>query len=64
MLIFERYDNTCQILTGFKESGRYFCKTEKFPVGEIDERSFNDPHPGYVNGNDITLNNAETPHWA
>ena len=54
MFIFERYDNTCQILMVFKGSGRYFCKTEKFPVGEINERSFIDPHPGYVNGSDIT----------
>ena len=54
VFIFERYDNTCQILMVFKGSGRYFCKTKKFPVGEINERSFIDPHPGYVNGSDIT----------
>ena len=27
------------------ESNRFFCKIEHFAYGEIDERSFNNPHP-------------------
>ena len=29
----------------FKESNRYFCKIENFAYGEINERSFSNPHP-------------------
>ena len=36
---------TCQIYTWFKESKRYFCQIENFACGEINERSFSNPHP-------------------
>ena len=36
--------DTCQILMWFKESNRYFCKIETFDYGEINERSFSNPH--------------------
>ena len=29
----------------FMESNRYFCKIENFAYGEINERSFSNPHP-------------------
>ena len=42
--------DTCQILMWFDESNMYFCKIENFAYGEIDERSFSNPHPwGGVN---------------
>ena len=37
--------DTCQIWKWFKESNRYFCKIENFANGEINERSFSNPHP-------------------
>ena len=37
--------DTCQIWMRFKECSRYFCEIEKFAYGEIDERSFSNPHP-------------------
>ena len=37
--------DTCQILMWFDESNMYFCKIENFAYGEIDERSFSNPHP-------------------
>ena len=37
---------TCQILMWFKESNRYFCKTENFAYGEIKDWGFNNPIPG------------------
>ena len=39
------YGDTCQIWMWFKEYNRYFCKIENFAYGEINERSFNSPHP-------------------
>ena len=41
---------TCQIYTWFKESKRYFCQIENFACGEINERSFSNPHPWCRNG--------------
>ena len=37
--------DTCQIWKWFKESNRYFWKIEHFAYGEINERSFSNPHP-------------------
>ena len=37
--------DTCQIWMWFRESNRYFCKIENFAYGEINERSFSNPHP-------------------
>ena len=37
--------DTCQIWMWFEESSMYFCKIENFAYGEINERSFNNPHP-------------------
>ena len=37
--------DTCQILMWFEESDMYFCKIENFAYGEINERSFSNPHP-------------------
>ena len=37
--------DTCQIWKWFKESNRYFWKIENFANGEINERSFSNPHP-------------------
>ena len=39
------YGDTCQIWMWFKESNSYFCKIENFAYGEINERSFSNPHP-------------------
>ena len=39
--------DTCQIWMWFRESNRYFCKIENFAYGEISERSFSNPTPGY-----------------
>ena len=35
----------------FKESNKYFCKIQKFPYGEINERSFSNTHPCKVHHN-------------
>ena len=35
----------CQIWMWFEESNMYFCHIETFAYGEIDERSFSNPHP-------------------
>ena len=43
--------DTCQIWKWFKESNRYFCKIENFANGEINERSFSNPHPSSVQAN-------------
>ena len=37
--------DTCQICMWFKESNRYFFKIKSFAYGEINERSFSNPHP-------------------
>ena len=37
--------DTCQIWMWFEESNMYFCKIENFAYGEINERSFSNPHP-------------------
>ena len=37
--------DSCQIWMWFRESNRYFCKIENFAYGEINERSFSNPHP-------------------
>ena len=37
--------DTCQIWMWFKESNRYFYKIENFAYGEINKRSFSNPHP-------------------
>ena len=37
--------DTCQIWTWFEESNMYFCHIENFAYGEINERSFSNPHP-------------------
>ena len=35
----------CQIWMWFEESNMYFCHNENFAYGEINERSFSNPHP-------------------
>ena len=35
----------CQIWMWFEESNMYFCHIENFTYGEINERSFSNPHP-------------------
>ena len=37
--------DTCQIWMWFEESNMYFCKIKNFAYGEINERSFSNPHP-------------------
>ena len=37
--------DTCQIWMWCKWSNRYFCKIENSAYGEINERSFSNPHP-------------------
>ena len=37
--------DTCQIWMWFDESNMYFCVTENFAYGKINERSFSNPHP-------------------
>ena len=37
--------DTCQIWMWFEESNMYFCHVENFAYGEINERSFSNPHP-------------------
>ena len=37
--------DTCQRWMRFKECNRYFCEIANFAYGEIDERSFSNPHP-------------------
>ena len=37
--------DTCQIWMWFEESNMYFCHVEKFAYGEINQRSFSNPHP-------------------
>ena len=37
--------DTCQIWTWCEESNMYFCHIENFAYGEINERSFSNPHP-------------------
>ena len=37
--------DTCQIWISLKECSRPFCEIENFAYGEIDERSFSNPHP-------------------
>ena len=39
----------------FKESSSYFCKTENFGYGEINERSFSNPTPGDGIGRPVIL---------
>ena len=41
--------DTCQIWMRFKECSRYFCEIENCTYGEIDERSFSNPHPCSTN---------------
>ena len=42
--------DTCQIWMWFEESNMYFCKIEYFAYGEINERSFSNPHPRLIQG--------------
>ena len=37
--------DTCQIWMWFEKSNMYFCHIENFAYGEINERSFSNPHP-------------------
>ena len=37
--------DSCQIWMWLKESNSHFCKIENFGYGEINERSFSNPHP-------------------
>ena len=39
--------DTCQIWMWFEKSNMYFCHIENFAYGEINERSFSNPHPGH-----------------
>ena len=41
-------DDTCQTWKWFKESNRYFCKMKTLASGEINGRSFSNPHPWYM----------------
>ena len=38
----------CQIWMWFEESNMYFCHIKNFAYGEINERSFSNPHPSTV----------------
>ena len=40
--------DSCQIWMWLKESNSYFCKIENFAYGEINERSFSNPHPWFT----------------
>ena len=44
--------DTCQIWMWFEESNMYFCHIENFAYGEINERSFSNPHPWW---NDMSI---------
>ena len=46
--------DTCQIWMWFEESNMYFCETENFAYGEINERSFSNPHPRPVHSSKHT----------
>ena len=37
--------DTCQIWMWLEESNMFFCHIENFAYGEINERSFSNPHP-------------------
>ena len=37
--------DTCQIWMWFEKSNMYLCRIENFAYGEINERSFSNPHP-------------------
>ena len=41
--------DTCQIWMWCKNSKKYFSRIENFAYGEINERSFSNPHPSSVN---------------
>ena len=51
--------DTCQIWMRFKEYNRYFCQIENFAYGEIDERSFSNPHPWSDTGCAIKILNFD-----
>ena len=40
--------DSCQIWMWLKESNSHFCRIENFGYGEINERSFSNPHPWWV----------------
>ena len=40
--------DTCQIWMWFEESNMYSCKIDNFAYGEINERSFSNPHPRWT----------------
>ena len=42
--------DTFQIWMWFEEHDMYFCHIENFAYGEIDERSFGNPHPRNAHG--------------
>ena len=46
--------DTCQIWMWFEESNMYFCEIENFAYGEINERSFSNPHPRCTMVNQLT----------
>ena len=43
------------------ESYRYFCKIENFAYGEINERSFSNPHPCSEISHDNKCDKSSTP---
>ena len=47
--------DTCQKWMRFKECSRHFREIENFAYGEIDERSFNTPHPKSLSSSDCSF---------
>ena len=44
------YHDTCQIWTWFSGFNIYFCEISYFLKGDINERSFSNPHLWYISG--------------
>ena len=55
--------DTCQIWMWFEESNMYFCEIENFAYGEINERSFSNPHPRAKWSASITASGSITVRW-
>ena len=55
------WGDTCQIWMWFKEPNGYFCEIENFAYGEINERSFSNPHPSTTLLPEILLGGQSEP---
>ena len=55
--------DTWQIWTWLKVSDLYFCKIKISRNGEINERSFSNPHPWPPTGAPFTVRNELIEHW-